>query len=402
LLVNQGKSQQTLYLVRIDPLTATPVYIDSLHGITGIDTLRETVTFDPHKAIYYFKGNDAANHHFIYGVDAKTGAVVSQVQLDPRLIYAGGFEFEETSGGILTVAENCANGSPGFMRINPTSGSVTLLYNLSLTGAATLSKLNSTYDRITRTYFFESSTYFCATSGFVDPNRYFLLDGLLGNYITSYGHSPVFEHAHFNGLTGELFGIIKTGSAYNVQRIGSVSFSTMLAAALPGVSALTNLPGLATLDARKNNFTIVNLSSNELLTVNLSTGQLVANPSIKALRNTTFKLMQLKYDDGTGYLYGLHLGKPGQVTLNEHKHLIPHHCEVHIIPNHYTASYRLTLEGITGISQVRVLDGSGQLLFEGNAEGPGIEIPQPNEGFHVLEVYSDNVLQKRMKFAILK
>ena len=351
---------QTKYFVSVNPSTGSYTIIDSIPGVRTVQTAPSTSTIDKQGNHYFFIGTDAANVSRLYTINTTNGAVVNSPAISPAVspyVAVGGLEYDPASGMLLGLA-SATPGIQHFISMNPVTGSITSLGIIP--GSAGVPMGHTTYDQIGKRYFFLGVT----------SNNFYTIDAITGTTISVAGISsgsatPLVPR--YNNATGKLYACMPLNSFAPGRRIVEMdpaTLSTTLVASLPSVSSAPNMPNYSTIDELNNRFTFLMggpSNTSQLYSVDLATGTVVLNPAYPASANDPQTVIELRYHNAGGGLFGLHLG-PSVATG------IPAHDSPEIVtavfPNPLSGCATVSLKKTEEQVLLRIISASGNVARE--------------------------------------
>lgn len=202
-------SEQTEYLVQIDPATGMHMNVTAIAGVKWISLIPNCTTFDELNGRYIFRGIDADMAGRLYSVDVATGQVVSSpvfpVIDDPEDMITE-LKCDNSTGLIHGLFWDASLTSEHLVRIDPATGQHTLL------GVIPLLRTVVTYPNYTA-YDHQQGRYtFLGTNVFMEE-RLYTMDVNTGDVLSD-PLFPVLEdpednviELHFDNATGTLYGL---------------------------------------------------------------------------------------------------------------------------------------------------------------------------------------------------
>lgn len=353
---------QTEYFVSINPGTCIHTRIGSLPGVKMIQTGPGNSAINKSANHYFFVGADAGNITRMYTINTTNGAIVNGPVLGSGSPFAniGGFEFDVPSGQLLGLAWNPSTSTEHFVSVNVVTGAITSINTLP--GVQGIGIGQSTYDQAGKRYFFQGS----GSSG----NSFYIVNANNGNIISSPSTAGVSPFCpRFNNATGKLYALMNIGvpgAGMKVVELDPPPLSNTLVASLASMSGVASMPNYAAIDEMNNRFTFCGISSNvnTLFTVNLATGVVINSPAFPTLPAPQ-NLIELRYHNGSGNLYGLHWGSaPTPTVITGIQPDAKENVMFSLYPNPFSHSATLHFSKTEEQGLVRIFDAAGKLLRE--------------------------------------
>ncbi|MFT3912158.1 MAG: T9SS type A sorting domain-containing protein [Ferruginibacter sp.] len=304
---------QKEFLVTIDPITGIHTKIDSIPGVTYIQTAPSSTTFNETDHQYIFKGNDHSGQWDLYSIDATTAAIVSNPHFPIVATPSDNvieLQYDNSSNILYGVHWDNTEGREYFISIDPSSGLFTKIDSLPGVRYITILPGFTTYNKNNHQYIFKGED--------INGNKYlYTIDAATGSIISSPAFPVVSDpfdnviELQIDNSTNKLYGLHwdYSESREYLVLIDNTTGSFTKIDSLPGVRSIAVTPHYTTFDAINHRFIFKGsdaMGQGRLYSVDVTTGSIVSSPLFPVLTDILDNVIELQFDNATGTLYGLH------------------------------------------------------------------------------------------------
>jgi hypothetical protein len=368
---------QEEYFVQINPVTCTYTIIDSIPGVKWISDGEST--FDKTRRRFIFIGQDGVNNNYLYSINAINGTVVSNPQI---LTHFGGFRFDNSNGILYAIHWSSVTSNAEFVSANPANLSFTVIHHMNLTGMSTEVAFDDVNHR-----------YILADNDSLGVNCLFTIDAATGSIISKPPLGNV-SGIQFDNATGNLYGL-HWDSGLQKETFVSINTSTGAFTTINVIPLVTSIVmGLQSLDESNQRYSFYgsdNTNNNYLFTLDVSNGQVISNPPYPVFVNP-FNLIETRYDNSNGNLYGLNWGPyPVHDGIVEREN----GEAIHIYPNPATST--LTVHSSKELGMIQIYNSMGEMVFQTRHNNSKQEIDISNLAKGVYTLKTDDKYLKLIK-----
>jgi outer membrane protein assembly factor BamB len=353
-------AQSTEYFVTVSPSSGIHTVVDSIPGVKMVQIGPSCSTVDKLHGKYFFKGQDQSGNWDLYAMNGPTGKVIRKFPLPSNM---GGFsnlfglEYDDLSGNIFGLAWKASENKEYMVKLDTLTGVLGTV--AIIPGLNSLIIGSNTFDQFNHHYF---------SIGSDTSNVYHLyrINTLNGQVVSSptLSSSAMIHNPRYNSATSSLYGLVNSSSGIQLNKINpSTSLSMGTVATLTAMTSIISMPNYATIDELNNRFTLrVPSTPGNLYSVNLFTGGITFSPVFPVGLAQGENVIELRYNNANGILYGLHWGQVKNVTTG----LLSGQMKgvITLAPNPFSCAARLVFAREETGASIRIFDAAGRLLSE--------------------------------------